>query len=72
MTVTDFGRNAHHGLSAIVQNWFSQFRMERVKRAKYNHVYDELMRLTDRDLSDIGIARSDVADIARRAAYLSL
>ena len=38
------------------------------KRALYNQTYNELQALSDRDLADIGIARTEIADLARQEA----
>ncbi|QIG66040.1 hypothetical protein phiOC_p398 [Ochrobactrum phage vB_OspM_OC] len=39
---------------------------ERIRRyKKYRRTVQELERLTDRELSDIGISRYDIRDIAR-------
>jgi uncharacterized protein YjiS (DUF1127 family) len=35
---------------------------------RYRRAYDELMRLTDRDLDDIGIRRMEIRTLAREAA----
>ena len=37
---------------------------------KYRETYDELMRLSNRDITDIGIKRGDIPMIARRTARL--
>jgi uncharacterized protein YjiS (DUF1127 family) len=34
---------------------------------KYRDTYNELMRLTQRDLDDLGIARADIPAIARQS-----
>nr|WP_321457289.1 DUF1127 domain-containing protein [uncultured Cohaesibacter sp.] len=34
----------------------------------YRETVDELSRLSNRDLSDLGISRGDISDIAREAA----
>lgn len=36
---------------------------------RYSETYRELSRLSHRELSDLGIDRSDIAKIARKAAY---
>jgi uncharacterized protein YjiS (DUF1127 family) len=46
---------------------------ERIAKAyrtwrKYNKAYNELARLSDRDLDDIGIRRGDISGIARAYA----
>lgn len=38
------------------------------KRAVFNKTYNELQALSDRDLADIGITRTDIADLARQEA----
>lgn len=35
---------------------------------KYRETYNELMRLSSRDLADLGIARSEIPSIARQTA----
>jgi uncharacterized protein YjiS (DUF1127 family) len=37
---------------------------------KYRSTYNELMRLSTRDLDDLGISRVDIPAIAREAAVL--
>lgn len=37
---------------------------------KYRDTYNELMRLTQRDLDDLGINRVDIPSIARQSAKL--
>jgi uncharacterized protein YjiS (DUF1127 family) len=39
---------------------------------EYRETYDELMRLSNRDLTDIGIKRGDIPTIALKSAGLSL
>ena len=39
------------------------------RRAEYKRILAELEALSDRDLSDIGIARIQISDVARQAAY---
>jgi uncharacterized protein YjiS (DUF1127 family) len=38
---------------------------------KYREIHDALMRLSDRDLADIGVKRGDIPVIARRGAGLA-
>lgn len=38
------------------------------KRAIFNKTYNELQSLSDRDLADIGLARSEIAGVARQEA----
>ena len=37
---------------------------------KYRDTYNELMRLTPRELQDLGISRIDIPTIARQAASI--
>lgn len=37
---------------------------------KYRETYNELMRLSSRDLADLGINRAEIATIARQSASL--
>jgi uncharacterized protein YjiS (DUF1127 family) len=46
-----------------------QVREARAKRSTYNVTVRELSALSDRDLSDLGIARANIAQIARQHAY---
>lgn len=61
-----------HGLTGRLFSRFSearaQWRAERAHRALYLRTLHELQVLSDRDLADIGIARSEIRAIARDAA----
>jgi uncharacterized protein YjiS (DUF1127 family) len=37
---------------------------------KYRETYNELMRLSPRELQDLGIARVDIPGIARQSAHI--
>jgi uncharacterized protein YjiS (DUF1127 family) len=37
---------------------------------RYRHTYNELMRLSARELQDLGINRSDIPNIAREATQV--
>lgn len=39
---------------------------------KYRETYNELMRLSSRDLADLGIARGDINEIARQTSVRPL
>lgn len=39
------------------------------RRSKYNSTYKELYRLSDRELSDLGLCRGDIRDIAYETSY---
>lgn len=46
-----------NGLLATYRNW-----------VKYRQTCDELNRLTNRELADLGILRADISSVARRTA----
>lgn len=56
-------------LADRLQGLFAQLREANVRRALFNQTHRELAALSDRDLSDLGFSRADIADVARRAAY---
>ena len=39
------------------------------RRRVFNQTLYELNHLSDRDLSDLGLSRANIADVAREAAY---
>jgi uncharacterized protein YjiS (DUF1127 family) len=57
-SVSDRFSGLFAGVSAMIQ-----------RRRVYDRTVRELASLTDRELSDLGIARSLIASIAREAAY---
>jgi len=52
-------------IATSLQGIASKWRAAREKRAVYNRVFQNLATLSDRDLADIGIARTDIDRIAR-------
>lgn len=68
MSVSDFAHHPGRSLAATLAHWTDRIRSQRAGRAMHARVYGELAALSDRELSDIGIARSDIDDIAARAA----
>ena len=52
----------------IIVDTFTDFKARRAQRAAYRQVFNELSAMSDRDLSDIGLGRSMIRDVARRAA----
>ena len=42
---------------------------EFARRRVFNQTFYELNHLSDRDLSDLGLSRANIADVAREAAY---
>lgn len=58
----------HTGLSYRFDEAVEALRRFRARRAAFNQTYNELSVLSQRELDDLGIARSDIAQIARDAA----
>ena len=56
------------GLIRRMRATFEDSRRAFNQRRKYNETYNELSRLSARELSDIGISRDQIASIARSAA----
>lgn len=63
---------APHSQAAGILGMFGRVRTDfsayRARRARYNQVFNELNELSDRDLTDLNISRSDIARIARDAS----
>jgi uncharacterized protein YjiS (DUF1127 family) len=61
------------GITAAFGNWLQNLRREvedeRQRRRIYAATFQELASLSDRDLTDIGISRLQIGDIAQDAAY---
>ncbi|OUD09401.1 hypothetical protein BVC71_05975 [Marivivens niveibacter] len=53
---------------AAVRNTFASIADARARRAKYVECVTELNSMTDRELADIGIARSMITAVAREAS----
>lgn len=58
-------------LSARIAKLFEGLKEARAKAVEYHRTYNELQRLSNRELDDIGVRRCDIADIAREHAYCS-
>ncbi|MGJ8616634.1 MAG: DUF1127 domain-containing protein [Sulfitobacter sp.] len=57
---TSWLKNALIGLQTYVSNQRAAAKNAAARRAKYRETFAELSALSDRDLNDIGIARSDI------------
>ena len=57
------------GLGDRLRAAMQQFREARARRALYRQTVNELAVLSDRDLADLGIARTEIHDLARVHAY---
>ena len=60
-TKNSIGHSAQGGFLEGLRLWFAQYRVYRQTRA-------ELSALSDRELSDIGVSRSEITSIATSAA----
>jgi len=54
-----------------MKSLINKFKIQLTRQAKYRQVYRELNVLTDRELSDIGINRSDIYRIAKESMHKS-
>ncbi len=52
------------GIGARIVSFFSNFAEAIERRRAFERVYSELASLSDRELSDIGLSRSQIVDIA--------
>lgn len=50
-------------------SWFEEFVAEYKKARDTANTINELNRLTDKELKDIGLSRGDIYDIAHRTHY---
>ncbi len=48
---------------------FSRLRAAIASRRKFALIHDELDRLSERELADLGMSRLNLRDVAREAAY---
>jgi uncharacterized protein YjiS (DUF1127 family) len=62
-------RASRPGVAERVATLWAAFKDSRRRRALYGRTLRELNALTDRELSDLGIARIQIEDVAREAAY---
>ena len=69
MTFADEIHRFESGLVQRMRASFDQARAAAGQRRVYQQTLDELGRLTERDLEDLGIHRDNIRDIARDAAY---
>ena len=62
-------RGRSTGLLDRLASLAHDIRERRERHAIYRRTVDELNALTDRDLADLGVHRSEVPQIAREAAF---
>ncbi|WP_417242674.1 DUF1127 domain-containing protein [Celeribacter sp.] len=59
---------SHDPLAVRFERAVEGLRHWRAQRAEFEKIYNELAQMTDRDLTDIGISRGQIRDIAQQAA----
>ena len=62
-------RSASLSFSDRVSSVVKMVREAVARRQLFNQTVVELSALSDRDLNDLGLSRSSIADVAREAAY---
>ena len=60
--------NSAFNISARLSQMADAWRTARTYRQVFNQTYNELQALSDRDLADIGIERSEIGSISRDEA----
>ena len=66
---TSFADGAGHGLISRVRAQFAAYAERAYRRSIYYGTARALSQLSDRQLADISIARSEITRIAKEAAY---
>lgn len=69
MAYMQSARATHLGLADRFATWMKVNRDRKLRRALYNRTFNELASLSNRDLLDMGVHRSMIAEIAHEAAY---
>lgn len=69
MTYVNVPAKRTSGLWDRLAATLAEMKLSRRRHALYLRTLRELDALTDRDLTDLGIARIQIADVARGAAY---
>ena len=62
-------RSASLSISDRVSSVVKMVKEAVARRQLFNQTLAELSALSDRDLADLGLSRSGIADVARAAAY---
>ncbi|SFJ44616.1 DUF1127 domain-containing protein [Celeribacter neptunius] len=65
---SDISRSAGSGLIAAVRNTLDGIRLSFARQRAFTQTYNQLDALSDHELADIGVGRSDILDIARESA----
>ena len=69
MAIMETTRGRTSDFGDWLRSAWSEFREDLERRRVYNETYAQLNALSDRDLSDIGVSRLQIGDIARDAVH---
>ena len=69
MAYVNSTRVAGNGLADRFTGWVKSIKLAVARRAVYEQTVRELNGLTNRELADLGIARLNIEDVARAAAF---
>ena len=69
MAYVNSSRAASFSLADRFSGYVAQFKAHLARRAEYNQTVRELLVLSDRELSDLGLSRNDIRSVAHEAAY---
>ncbi|MDP5217662.1 DUF1127 domain-containing protein [Ruegeria sp. 2205SS24-7] len=69
MTYTLTNTSAPIGIFARLNSFFQEAKEARARHALYVQTVRELERLTDRELADVGLSRSNITDTVHRHVY---
>jgi uncharacterized protein YjiS (DUF1127 family) len=69
MAYANNSRAAAFGLADRFASFVASMKISAAKRNTYEKTVRELNALTDRELTDLGISRLSIEDVARVAAY---
>ncbi len=69
MTYVNLSAKRSFGLWDRLVATVAELKAAQRRRAVYARTFRELNALTERELSDLGIAQIQIADVAREAAY---
>lgn len=65
---TEINTTAQNGLGARVNSLVAAYQARRAKNRVFRQTLNELACLSDRDLADLGLARSEIRRVAWQAA----
>lgn len=60
----------HRDLYAVLDGWLDALKLNRRRNAIYRQTLRELSSLSERELNDIGLCRSQVQQVSQQAAMM--